>query len=107
MKLLSIGKNWWVIFLSLIFEIIFAELKVLEVINIWSIFFDLSYFSNRGIMLWISPTLAPWNHTNFPLDLFFVKKLNFSLNLIKSSETYKNFYDKQLRKSEWFLFTEF
>ena len=39
-KSLSIGKNWCEIFLSFIFEIIFDELKVFEVINICEIFLD-------------------------------------------------------------------
>ena len=38
---------------------IFAELKVFEVINIFFIFFLFSSFSIKGIMLRISPTLDP------------------------------------------------
>ena len=49
-KLLSIGKNWWITFLSLKFEINFAELRVLDVINICVTFFS-SYFFINGIML--------------------------------------------------------
>ena len=70
-KSLSIGKNWWEIFFNFVLEIIFEELKVFEVINIWEIFFDFSNFSNKGTILWNSPTLAPWNHINFPLFFFF------------------------------------
>ena len=56
-KSLSIGKNWCEIFLSFILEIIFEELRVFEVINIWEIFFDFANFSNKGTILWNSPTL--------------------------------------------------
>ena len=42
-----------------------------------------------GIILSISPTLAPWNHINLPAPLFFEKKQSFSLNLTLSSLFFK------------------
>ena len=82
---LSIGKNWWIVFLNLNFLNIFEELSVDDVTNIWLIFFSFSNFSIKGTILFISPTLAPWNHIRFPFFLFSEKKQNFSLNLEKSS----------------------
>ena len=50
---------------------ILEELSVFEVIKICFISFFFSNFSTNGIILSISPTLAPWNQTNFPDTLLF------------------------------------
>ena len=64
---------------------IFAELKVFEVINIFFIFFLFSSFSIKGIMLRISPTLDPWNHIKLLLVFFLLNLPIFSKNLFGSS----------------------
>ena len=47
-----------------------AELVVEDVSNILSIFLFFSKDFTIGIMLVISPILAPWNQINLPLSLF-------------------------------------
>ena len=58
-KFVSIGKKLMNYFLNLNFLIILEELKVFDVTRIFLIFLLVSNFSNRGTMLWSSPTLAP------------------------------------------------
>ena len=58
---------------------------MLDVTKICFTFLFFSNFSISGITLKISPTLAPWNHINFPLFFFCEKKQNFSLNLVECS----------------------
>ena len=60
-------------FVNLNFSIIFEELKVFEVIKILTISFFFSNFSRKGIILCISPTLAPWNQISLPFFLNFEK----------------------------------
>jgi len=74
------------VFFNLYFLRTFDELSVVEVIKILPIDLFFSNFSTNGIILNISPTLAPWNHISFFFVKFFSeKKQNFSLNLKKSS----------------------
>ena len=71
--------------MNLSFFIIFEELSVFDVIKTFLILLSFSSFSIIGIILCISPTLAPWNQTNLPAPLFFEKIQNFSRNLKISS----------------------
>ena len=48
----------------------FDELRVEDVIKIVPILELFSNFSNKGIILSISPTLEPWNQINLPFFLF-------------------------------------
>ena len=82
---MSIGKNWWTVFLNLNFENICEELVVEEVTKIFFIFLFFSNFFIIGIMLNISPKLAPCIHTVFLFSGLFEKKQNFYLNLFGSS----------------------
>ena len=69
-KLASIGKNWWIVFLNFKFFKTFAELRVLDVISICAKSFFFSSSLTRGIILKTSPTLDPWNHIKLPFGSF-------------------------------------